>query len=58
MQLYKYVYTKAGSKSAIDGKWYKRKFKDNYFPAVDFHMIEPLFDRFNWTTIKDYRKNK
>ncbi|KAG1701400.1 Lipase maturation factor 1 [Nymphon striatum] len=45
---YKYTFTKVGSKSAADGKWWKRKRIGSYFPPVSLSDLKNIFTNFNW----------
>ena len=50
---YKYTFTKAGSKAASQGHWWKRKLIGDYVPAVDLEMLSGVYQQFGWKTGKE-----
>jgi len=55
---YEYEYEPLGSEEAMKGKWYIRTLKGVYLPSVDIGMLEPLFERMQWKTIDEFKKNR
>ncbi|CAL4113919.1 unnamed protein product, partial [Meganyctiphanes norvegica] len=55
---FEYEYEPMGNPDAVAGIWYRRTLKGSYLPPVDIEMLEPLFSRMRWKTIKLFKKNK